>query len=315
MLFQAPERDYRTWISDSRRWRHYDPRPDDIVIATYPKCGTTWMQRIVGLLVFQSPEPKPIMQISVWIDRRFPQPIEGVIAQIEAQEHRRFLKSHLPLDGMPFYDEVKYIHVARDGRDVCMSFHNHCAGYTEHMVAGLNQSGLEDETIGRPYPEPLDDPAEFFHRWITRGEVPGQQDGSPGMSFFHFERTWWDARHRPNVLLVHYNDLKADLAGEMTRIAHFLAISVDATLWPELVEAASFEAMRRDGPTLMSSVSILFKEGSERFFFKGVNQRWRGLVSDEDLALYKAKAEKMLSPDCFRWVSRGRLAAGDPRFM
>ena len=56
MQIQAPQREYRTWIFDSRRWQHYRPRPDDIVIVTYPKCGTTWMQRIVSLLVFQSPE-------------------------------------------------------------------------------------------------------------------------------------------------------------------------------------------------------------------------------------------------------------------
>ncbi len=107
LLINPAEREYRTWIFDSRRWRHYRPRHDDIIIATYPKCGTIWMQRIVSLLVFQTAEPKPIMQISAWIDRRFPQPIEAVVAQIEAQEHRRFLKSHLPLDGLPFYGEVK----------------------------------------------------------------------------------------------------------------------------------------------------------------------------------------------------------------
>jgi aryl sulfotransferase len=106
MLLEAPQREYRLWILDSRRWRRYTPRSDDIVIATYPKCGTTWMQRIVGMLVFQTAEPMPIMQISPWIDRRFPQPIEAVVAQIEAQKHRRFLKSHLPLDGLQFYDDV-----------------------------------------------------------------------------------------------------------------------------------------------------------------------------------------------------------------
>ena len=70
MLLEAPQREYRLWILDSRRWRRYTPRSDDIVIATYPKCGTTWMQRIVGMLVFQTAEPMPIMQISPWIDRR-----------------------------------------------------------------------------------------------------------------------------------------------------------------------------------------------------------------------------------------------------
>ena len=312
MLVQAPQREYRTWIFDSRRWQRYRPRPDDIVIATYPKCGTTWMQRIVSLLVFQSPEPKPITQISAWIDRRLPQPIEAVIAQIEAQEHRRFLKSHMPLDGLPFHDEVKYIHVARDGRDACMSYHNHCTGFTEQMLAALNKAGLEDEVVGRPYPEIEADPGEFFHRWITRGEVPGHEDGSPTMSFFHFERSWWEARGRSNVLLVHYNDLQADLSGEMERIRAFLGISVAPNRWPTLVEAAGFEAMRRDGETLIPNVAPLFKDGSRCFFFKATNGRWRGVAAEADLALYEAKARAMLSPDCARWVAGGRLQAGDP---
>ena len=150
MLIQAAERDYRTWIFDSRRWQHYRPRADDIIIASYPKCGVTWMQRIVGLLMFQTSQPMPIMQISAWIDRRFPQTIEAAMAQIEAQTHRRFLKSHIPLDGMPFYDEVKYIHVARDGRDACMSFHNHATGFTDLMLHILDKAGLDDETVARP---------------------------------------------------------------------------------------------------------------------------------------------------------------------
>ena len=313
MLLESPRREYRTWMFDSRRWRHYSPRPDDIVIATYPKCGTTWMQRLVGLLVFQTPEPIPIMQISAWIDRRFPQPIEAVVAQIEAQKHRRFLKSHLPLDGLPFYDDVKYIHVARDGRDACISFHNHGTSFTNQMIDALNKSGLEDDAIGRPYPGVPVDPGEFFHQWITKGEVPGHEDGSPSMSFFQFEKTWWKARDRPNVLLVHYNDLKSDLSTEMRRIADFLAISVAPDLWPRLVAAAGFGAMRRDGDTLMSSAAAIFRDGSRSFFFKGSNGRWRGVINEEDLALYEKKAEAMLAPACARWLAQGRAQAGDPR--
>jgi aryl sulfotransferase len=313
MLLQSPEREYRTWIVDSRRWRHYAPRQDDIVIATYPKCGTTWMQRIVGLLVFQTAEPMPIMQISPWIDRRFPQPIEAVVAQIEAQKHRRFFKSHLPLDGLPYYDDVKYIHVVRDGRDACMSFHNHGTSFTEQMIEALSKAGLEDETLRRPYPEVPNDPGEYFHRWITKGEVPGHQDGSPLMSFFQFERTWWEARHRPNVLLVHYNDLKSDLSTETQRIADFLAISVAPDLLPQLAAAAEFEAMRRDGDAIMSSTAAIFKNGSRSFFFKGANGRWHGVVNKEDLALHEAKVEAMLSPSCAGWLAQGRAQTGDPR--
>ena len=313
MLVQPAQHTYRTWIIDSRRWQLYRPRSDDIIIATYPKCGTTWMQRIVSLLVLQTSEPQPIMQISPWIDRRFPEPVEAMMARIEAQAHRRFLKNHLPFDGQPIYDEVKYIHVARDGRDACMSLHNHALSLAPQMLDALDKSGLEDETLGHPYPRAPADPAVLFHRWLTVGVVPGHEDGSPFMSFFEFERTWWNERKRPNILLVHYNDLKADLSGEMQRVAAFLGVPVSPDIWPELVEAAGFEAMRQSGDTLMGAGAAMFQGGGRRFFHKGTNDRWLGVFREEDLALYEAKVEALFSPACARWVARGRLEAGDPR--
>ena len=306
MLVRPARSVYRTWIVDSRRWDRYRPRADDVVIATYPKCGTTWMQRIVDLLVFLDPEPRPVMQISPWIDRRFPETVETVMDRIEAQEHRRFLKAHLPADGLPIFDEVSYVHVARDGRDACLSYHNHGTGLSPWMLDGLDRAGLEDETIGRPFPRAPADPAEHFHRWLASGAVRGHADGSPFLSFFRFERSWWAERHRPNVLLVHHDDLRTDLAGEMRRVADFLGVAVPADLWPRLVRAAGFAAMRREGAALMGSVAAAFQGGPDRFFHRGTNGRWRGIFRDEDLARYAAKAEAELPPDGARWLAQGR---------
>ena len=185
-----------------------------------------------------------------------------------------------------------------------MSFHNHSSALTQAALAAYDGMGLEDGAIGRPYPRAPADPAAFFRRWLTQGAVPGHEDGSPTVSFFHFQRSWWDARNRSNVLFVHYNDLKADLSGEMRRIAEFLDIPVTPAIWPDLVAAAGFEAMRRDGDALMSNV---------RNMFEGGNDRWRGIFGEEDLALYDAKVEAMLSPRCAHWLAGGRLCAGDPR--
>jgi aryl sulfotransferase len=313
MPVEPAQREYRTWILDSRRWQHYRPRPDDVVVATYAKCGTTWMQQIVLLLIFQDAEPRPVMEISPWIDRRFPAPVETVMAAIEAQSHRRSLKSHLAADGLPIHSEVKYIHVARDGRDACMSYHHHVSGFTPDVLATMDRMGAEDEMIGRPYPRPAADPAEFFRMWISQGAVPGHQDGSPFLSFFECERTWWGLRRRPNVLLVHYNDLKADTEAEMRRVAGFLGISVPEEIWPELVEAASFASMRRNGERLIGRLSGMFRGGAEHFFHKGTNGRWRDVLTDADLARYDAKVEQKFSRACADWVAGGRLAAGDPR--
>ena len=192
------------------------------------------------------------MQISAWIDRRFPEPIEAMSTRIEAQEHRRFLKTHLPFDGLPIYDEVKYIHVARDGRDACMSFHNHGSGFTTEMLGASTRPVWRMTPSGDPIPS-LRRSGRILPSVADARRGTGHEDGSPTVSFFHFERTWWEARHRANVLLVHYNDLKADLSAEMRRVADFLGIPVDRWIWPELVEAAEFEAMRRDGDTLMAT--------------------------------------------------------------
>ena len=127
----------RSVYFDSARWEGYQPRPDDIVIATYPKCGTTWTQRIVGMLVYQSDEPFGVQESSPWPDMRMPPP--GAMLELaESQTHRRYFKSHLPYDALPVYEGMKFIHVARDGRDAAMSFLNHKLNYTDNLIEIAN---------------------------------------------------------------------------------------------------------------------------------------------------------------------------------
>lgn len=302
---------YRTWIADSRRWDHWRPRNGDVVISTYPKCGTTWMQQIVGLLIFQTPEPRPLTDIADWVDRR-QAPIERVMAKLDAQTHRRFMKAHMPFDGLPYDPQARYIHVARDGRDACLSFHNQHMRRKPEALAELDATGLADETIGKPFPRVPDDPAAYFRMWLGEG-VGGADDGTPFLSYFDLETTWWKARKLENVLLVHYRDLKADLDGEMRRVAAFLGIDVPAAVWPALVEAATFEHMRAVGLELMPRVKQMFAGGAADFFQKGENDRWRGVLSEADLALYEAKVQATLSPACAHWLRQGRLCSYEPR--
>lgn len=307
MLVRPALREYRTWTLDSRRLSTYRPRPDDIFICTYPKCGTTWMQHLVSMLVFQSPEPRAVHDVSPWPDTPLRGPVEQVMAKLEAQGHRRFIKAHLPLDGLALYDEVKYIHVARDGRDACMSWHNHQMAYTPGALALLDAVGKEDETLGRPFPRVSNDFRVFFRQWAVTSPQ------SPGVDFFDFQAASWPERLRPNVLMVHYNDLKANLAGEMRRVAGFLDIAIPESLWPALVEAGGFASMRREGGKLLPSSSKQFEGGADRFLFKGTNGRWRDVLNEDDLALYEAKVRETLPPALAAWLEHGRRVAGDPR--
>jgi aryl sulfotransferase len=299
----------RTWHMDSRLWDAYRPRPGDVVVATFPKCGTTWTQRIVSALVFQSPEPKP-MALTPWIDCRFVGDGTDVHARIEAQTHRRYLKSHLPLDALPFHAEVKYIHVARDGLDAMMSWHNHQTKYKRMEL--LDRAGLADETIARPYPRPSENPRDFFRDWMgLNGEA--RLSDACAATFFDTERTYWAARGEPNMLLVHYNDLSANLDAEMRRIAAFLEIETPPALWPQLVHAATFHQMQQDGEALMPMAKLAWDGGARDFIYAGKNERWRAALTDADVAAYRTRAEQELSPALNRWLREGRNGAGDPR--
>jgi aryl sulfotransferase len=312
MLSRAPQYVIRNWIMDSRQWDKFVPRAGDIVVATAPKCGTTWTQRIVNLLIFQSPQPRPIIETSPWIDARFQIPIDVAVRMLASQTHRRSVKSHLPLDALPIYDEVRYIHVARDGRDSCMSFHNHYTNFTKAALDKFDQIGLNDETIGRPYPKAPHDPRGFYLNWIDPAIVESPYSAT---DYFTIERSYWAQRSRPNLLMVHYNDLKADLSGEIRRIAEFLDIHTPPELWPTLVDAAKFDSMKRDGAALLPGLGPVFNQGHDTFIHRGTNERWRGLLSEADLKLYDEREKSELSPGLAQWLRKGRLASGDPRTM
>lgn len=313
MLERAPIREIRDFYCDSRQWDAYRPRDGDVVIATAPKVGTTWTQQIVNLLIFQNVEPRPLMMISPWFDCRIQMPPEMMMQIIEGQDHRRFLKSHLPMDGLPIYSETRYIHVARGGRDACMSYLNHVNGYNENAWGRLDAVGLGDPQIAMAKPRPPRTAREFFHHWIAPTSTSALEMMS--QSFFEIEQSFWKERARANVLLVHYNDLKADLRGEMMRIAAFLDIEVADDLWPDLVNAATFEAMQRDGEALLPGMEVGFDGGVKTFLNKGTNNRWQGVLTDEDNALYGARIKAELSPGLIAWLEAGRLVAGDPKIL
>ncbi len=310
MLSRAPLRIVKDRVRDSRHWDRYTPRPGDVVVATAPKVGTTWTQRIVSMLIFQSAAPVPILQIHPWVDCRFQIPIEAMIPMLEAQTHRRAMKSHLPFDALPIYDEVKYIHTARGGLDACFSFHNHFLNYTPRSTANLQRIADLDGDTSPPPPMPQD-PRQFFLSWIER-----QDDAVVPVAhaIFDLERSYWSERRRENLLLVHYNDLKADLSGEMRRIAAFLGIETPAALWPELVEAATFEKMKDEGAALLPGIEMAIKGGHQTFINKGTNGRWRDVLTPEDIARYRAHAAQALPPGLNEWLEYGRRG-GEPRVM
>ena len=306
MAGSVPERtrEYRNHHLDSTRWDRVAPRDDDIIITTAYKAGTTWTQRIVAALIF-GPGPVDLSGASPWIDSRFRGPIEPLLAELEAQRHRRFMKSHLAADGLRFFPQAKYLVVGRDTRDVFMSLWNHYSSYTDFTYERLNDA----ERPGDEFPRCPATPTELWRRWIAEGWFEWEPDGWPYWSHTHHLATWWPARDASNIMFVHYGDLLADTEGEMRRIAEFLAIEVKEDLWPALVADVGLDAMREEARGDDDPSSIFFEGGAARFFYRGTNGRWRDALTDDDLAMYD-EAATTLDPTLRAWLEGGRHAIG-----
>lgn len=285
-------RELRQWVIDSSLWNGFEFRDDDIVIGTWSKSGTTWTQQIVGQLIFAADPDLYGADRSPWIDTLLR---PGALEEAAAQTHRRYLKTHLPLESIVYSPKAKYIYIGRDGRDCYWSWHNHHMGFTPEQLARINALHPDEPPV--PYPNP--DIRLAFLEWLDRNAYPN-------WPFWSHVQGWFDSRHLPNLLLVHFANLKADLRGEIQRIADFLEIEVDPELWPAILKHCSFEHMRmlaaRD-----EGLKHVFKDGGATFINKGTNGRWREVLTPDDLAKYDAAVTRNLSPEAAVWLETGRL--------
>ncbi len=293
---------YQNSVMNSARWAQFEPRDDDIIITTSYKAGTTWMQGICAALVFQQPEPPlPQDDLTPWLDANFA-PIEEVITQLDGLTHRRYIKTHCPLDGALYYDNVKYIFVGRDGRDVFASMWNHWNNMMTESIDGLNNA---PDRSGPTLPHPPEDVQPAFDEWLSKGSFEWEQDGYPFWSHFHHAQTWWDFRHLDNILFVHFSDLLKDTDGEMRKISNYLDIPIDENVWPTLVEGVSFNSMKANADKMAPGVAGGLWKDNSQFFHKGENQRWRGLLSEAQSERYEEVAGARLSPDLCQWLAQG----------
>ncbi|WP_428264356.1 sulfotransferase domain-containing protein [Haliangium sp.] len=306
---RLPERTrvYQNHHMDSTIWDEVVPRDDDIIIATAYKAGTTWTQQIVAMLLFQGHDPpQPVAELSPWIDLRVP-PREEKLPALEAQTTRRFLKTHLPLDGLRFFPQCKYIYMGRDGRDVFMSLWNHYHKANDTFYELINDS---PGRVGPPLARCPDDIHEVWKGWVEKASFPWENEGWPFWSMFHHLATWWAYRDLPNLLFVHFNQLKDDLPGQLRRIAAFLDIELDEDRFPTIVDKCGFTYMKQNADHLIPLAGEIFQGGAKSFINKGTNGRWRDVLSADELAAYDALVAARLPPDAARWLATGECPDG-----
>ncbi|NXX73971.1 ST2B1 Sulfotransferase, partial [Urocolius indicus] len=279
---------------DSLRFAATFPfRPSDVLIATYPKSGTTWMQEILTLL-FSRGDAQPAKTIPNW--ERAPW-LEQTYARQVLQDAapRRLLTTHLPariLAPALQQSKAKVIYVARNPKDVVVSF------YHFHRLAKF-----------------LPDPGSFdtFLTQFLEGTGKGWGGGpwGPGThprglpitpppppsvhygSWFDHVKGWLSQKQLLDILYVTYEELHQDLGGTAQRLSTFLGCPLAPGTLAALEQHCSFAAMRDNAManyTLVPAEIMDHSQGS--FMRKGVVGDWRGHFSPQQNTLFNRRYQE-----------------------
>jgi hypothetical protein len=251
------------------------PRPDDVFIVTYPRSGTTWMQMILYQLTTDGTIDFPhIYEYCPWFERSSRSGLG-----FEPRPSPRLFKSHLPYKKIP-KGPCKYIYVARDGKDVTVSYY--------HLYRSHN--GFEGS-----FPE-------FFSRFL-RGKV---EFGS----WFQHVQGWWRHRDDPNVLFLRYEDLLSDLEASIRRIIDFCGFEIAPERMPTILERCRFAFMKQHESQFDPVRGASWEQGTQgkEFLRTGRTGDWRGQLSPEQAARFDRAFEKHLGPTGIDFRPDGRGA-------
>lgn len=284
-------RDYRGPVTNTDIWDAFQLRPDDVIVCTPPKCGTTWTLNIVMMLIHGRVVPDAgNSDESPWLDCGFRD--RKAIAEKQASlTRRRCLKSHTPMDGISYGAEPTYIVVYRHPVDAHFSLRNH--------VANMKDPGILKEM----FPEDFE---EAFARFV---DYPATDSGSDDLTLNSMVHHYLQARqraHNGNVHFLHYADLSRDLRGQISRLAGILNIDLSEDTLDALTEANTFASMRK----VIETSDRRYHENSPfvdhaKFFASGTSNKWQGRLSDESLARYSERCGALLSPEDAAWLNWG----------
>ncbi len=275
---------FRDPVCDSTRWNAFRARAGDIVVTTPAKSGTTWTQGILAMLIAGDPQVDAELSMKApWIDIKI-RPLEEVMARLDAQEHRRQVKSHSPLDCIPWWAELHYITVYRNPIDMHFSSRKHM----QNMSVDVGLTPLAD------------DPRESFHAFLENAD---DHLGLPVL-LDHYRATL--ARDgRENLLRLHYADMTRDLAGAVARIAAHTGLTQPPEVMAAIVEAARFDSMKANAARFTPSAGQGFWRSDAGFFDSARSNKWHGVLTEDDLAAYGAKVDAVLDTAERHWLEWG----------
>ena len=212
----------------------YPLRSGDVFIATYPRSGTTWTQHIVRLLRSGGVDDGTVLDVAVpWLDvlgADYGNALRYDIKSADLLPSPRSLKTHLPYDlvpgGPPHTTPAKYIYVARNPKDVCVSYWHFTRSQVSTYVPGVEDLPWE----------------QHVRHFLDSTGIPGRFGG-----WFDHVCQWWEHRTEPNILFLKYEDMKREPRKKIEAIAEFIDVErVTPELIAKVVEKTSFSIMREN---------------------------------------------------------------------
>ncbi|XP_074053431.1 sulfotransferase 1A1-like [Macrotis lagotis] len=255
-------------LKDFQAW------PDDILISTYPKSGTTWASEILDM-IYQGGDRKKCQRSPIFIRVPFLEfKAPGVPTGMETLKETpppRILKTHLPLSLVPqtlLDQKVKIIYIARNAKDVAVSYFNFYK-------------------MAKVHPEP-GSWEEFLEKFMT-GKV------SYG-SWYQHVLEWWELRKRHPVLYLFYEDMKKDPKKEIQKIIDFVGRPLPENILDQIVQQTSFKAMRENPMTNYSTLPKQIMDHSiSPFMRKGATGDWKNTFTVAQNERFDADYEKQMA--------------------
>ena len=299
----APTRVVRDYLSNSMVWEDFLTQggfvDGDIVVADPFKAGTTWTQRIVQQILHNGADQNgALSDTSPWLDSSWGDHA-GMLNVLKEQREtgkRRVMKSHLPADALPIAPEARYVFVGRNGKDLGISFHNYLYNFSTPTMETINKihAGWSGDSTPLVIPE---DMREFFDRWLDT-------NGYQCCDLLDIMKSWWELRNEPNVLLLHYGQLKKDLPGQIARLAKFVSIDPKSLRMDAIVEHCSFDYMSARAEK-MAPFGGAHMSSAKAFFHKGLKRDHRTELTPEQVDRFDRVALEQLGQECAHWLETG----------
>lgn len=285
-----PKTVYRGSMTRPERWSTWTQRAGDVLVCTPAKCGTTWTQTLVAMLLNGGPGLLgKLGDISPWVDADLGPDPATVASNLSAQTGRRVVKTHTPADGVTLIEGVVLVAVYRHPLDVFMSLRNHIA----------NRNAASDHPLRAPL-------SQAFQTYVDSDyDVADFDRDSLASLVRHFLMTAC-SDHSPDAVVIHYSDMVRNTRETLRHLADRIGVSVSEAILNRIVEATRLETMRRNADRFAPVSGTGFWRDDASFFSTGGMGNWRHALSPLQVAKFDARlAELIPDPSRRDWLCQG----------